>query len=167
MRAAWAIFPAALLACGPAIADWQYTRWGMSEADLDRSDRFAIPTNSAEVSAHSYAGFGGPSRKTNYRAAGSDFEAFFYFSESGLYRVALHPKDRSEADKIVQVLSSQYKAPRSDKDEWRNGCRYISRIWDDVPGNKEVAMNVTACLDEAPSMTILYSKPAAPSETGL
>ncbi len=151
----------------PAAADWQYTRWGMSEVALEAANRFVEETTAKEAEDNTYRGFGAPTRKANYRASGSEFTAFFYFGSEGLFRVALLPKKPEDTDKLTQILSSQYRVPRHQTDDWRNNCRRIYRIWDDAASKNEVSMHALICLEGSPSMSIVYSKPVTAAETGL
>lgn len=152
----------------PAAADWQFTRWGMSAAELLSVYKFASPTSPVERKEQTYPGYGSPSLKGAYAASGMEFQTFFYFDDKDrLRRVALRLLKNDDSERLTLLMKSQYRNPREQSERaGAGGCRYILKTWDDEVAMNEVVLNVSYCLD-GHSATVIYSKRPEASETGL
>ncbi len=95
----------------PAWADWQYTQWGMSPAEVQSASNGTAVVNqdrkldAADLTAGLTAFYRGDKRP---------FTAVFLFDAAGkLSAVTLNPTDRISCDSIRQSLDAHYGAPAS------------------------------------------------------
>lgn len=132
----------------PARADWQMTRWGMSEADV----RAAVPG----VRTNSDRSKDAPTQKallaSSYKALDLDLTAYFIFRDGELVQVDLEPVDEAQCEFIPFMLKSTYSAPDDVSDNpdmtilnwfdrergnrvayWRIGPTHCSIIYQPLP----------------------------------
>lgn len=115
-----------------ALADWQYTQWGMSPAEVQAaSNGTAVDNQDRTLDAVDLkAGL-----TAFYRGDKRPFTAVFLFDATGkLSAVTLNPTDRISCDPIRQSLSEHYGAPASlDQHKFGETAR-----WNDVEGDNVV-----------------------------
>ena len=95
----------------PALADWQYTQWGMSPAEVQAaSNGTAVANQDRRLDADDLtAGL-----TAFYRGDKRPFTAVFLFDTGGkLSAVNLNPTDRISCDPIRQSLADHYGKPAS------------------------------------------------------
>ncbi len=130
-----AVFGAAMAVFGmetPAFADWQYTQWGMSPADVQAASNGTAVVNQDRTldAAGLMAGL-----TAFYRGDKRPFTAVFLFDSAGkLFAVTLNPTDRISCEPIRQSLDEHYGAPASvDQHKFGQTAR-----WNDVEGDNVV-----------------------------
>ncbi len=116
----------------PALADWQYTQWGMSAAQVETASKGTAVVNkdrsldAADLTAGLTAFFRGDKRP---------FTAVFLFDAVGkLSVVTLNPTDRISCDPIHSSLAAHYGTPVS-TDQHKFGQ---TAQWNDVDGDNVV-----------------------------
>ena len=116
----------------PASADWQYTQWGMSPADVQAaSDGTAVVNQDRSLDAADLkAGL-----TAFYRGDKRPFTAVFLFDSAGkLATVTLNPTDRISCGPIRQSLDAHYGTPASlNQQQFGQTAR-----WNDVEGDNVV-----------------------------
>lgn len=96
---------------GPACADWQYTRWGMTPEDVARAAGNAAVSTSAEEIKKWRHGDLTPLNKAAYRTDKFRFTAIFYYTpERRLQEVALQLED-GDARELLFAMRDRYGAP--------------------------------------------------------
>ena len=131
-RGATALVVAAFGVATPALADWQYTQWGMSPADVQTASNGTAVVNqdrsldAADLTAGLTAFYRGDKRP---------FTAVFLFDATGkLSAVTLNPTDRISCVPIRQSLGERYGAPASvDQHAYGQTAR-----WNDIEGDNVV-----------------------------
>ena len=116
----------------PALADWQYTQWGMSPAEVQAaSNGTAVANQDRRLDADDLtAGL-----TAFYRGDKRPFTAVFLFDTGGkLSAVNLNPTDRISCDPIRQSLADHYGKPASVD---QHGFGQTAR-WNDVEGDNAV-----------------------------
>ena len=116
----------------PALADWQYTQWGMSPAEVQTASNGTAVVNkdrtldASDLTASLTAFFRGDKRP---------FTAVFLFDAAGrLSAVTLNPSDRISCDPIRKSLGEHYGTPASiDQLKFGQTAR-----WNDVEGDNVV-----------------------------
>lgn len=116
------LFALVTLVCGPAHADWQYTRWGMTpEQVVSASAGAARLVGDANSRANGRGAMG------SYSADGLLFEVRFQFKNNGLSTVSLAPARPDQNGAISSALMARYGRPISkepgpyvDKLRWRD-----------------------------------------------
>jgi hypothetical protein len=98
MRGAFFGLSMVILMCSPALADWQYTKWGMTkEQVVEASKGQATPTGTKGALVAPYEG------------GGYQFQASFGFDKTGgLSSVGLELKDGSHAIGLRNALLGKY-----------------------------------------------------------
>jgi hypothetical protein len=124
----------ALLTASSAQADWQFTKWGMSESELKSLSANIIQTTAAESNDHSNPSVGRALYKSGYRASDVDFAAYFWFNAGRLVAVELTPRNiTQDGPKVNITLGQIYGAPIEDKSRSMVGgnmfCNVIDRKW--------------------------------------
>jgi hypothetical protein len=76
---------------GTAHADWQYTKWGMSESQLTAISPNIAPTTAQETKDHSNPYIGESRYKSGYSASDVQFTAYYWFQSGKLVAVELDP----------------------------------------------------------------------------
>ena len=158
--AASALVPAAL-ACSalPAAADWQYTQWGMTPAQvMAASNGVAQPNPDRKLDAGDLKA----SLTAPYQGAAIPFTAVFLFDASGkLQVVTLNPVGGIACPVIVQALAANHGVP-----EGKDDLVHATTLrWDDTDND-----NLVVYLDLGQgNCTIQYSKlpPTQPNGKGL
>lgn len=174
-----ALFRAILLcvaAIGPgaetARADWQFTRWGMSEAELTTKSPNIVPTTSDERSGRSNPYVGTALYKSGYRALEVDFVAYYLFQDGKLSSVHLVPADASQWPKLNIALEQVYGKPIDDKSHQSSGgtmfCTFIDKKWRaESEKNTVSAVGVSCNNNRKDVYSISYSPILSSSKTGL
>lgn len=101
---------AALALANPAAADWQYTRWGMSPAEVIAASKGAAMSATADEQAKKRRDGWTPSAAADYTAGNLPFRAFFYFRNGKLDLVLLELADASRRIDALSTLQGQYGA---------------------------------------------------------
>ena len=116
----------------PALADWQYTQWGMSPMAVQAASNGTAVVNQDRTldAADLKAGL-----TAFYRGDKRPFTAVFLFDTAGkLATVTLNPTDRISCDPIRQSLDAHYGTPASvDQQKYGQTAR-----WNDVEGDNVV-----------------------------
>lgn len=124
--------------CAPAaLADWQYTTWGMTTDEVvsasggaahPNQDRSQDPSpNMALLTA-------------SYEALGFSFDVYFVFDPAGrLFFVDLDPSDPSQCDAIRFALTNTYGTPE------KTGSFGLMKWWHRQSGNAIVYHEIEAC----------------------
>lgn len=119
----WRIVGAALISAlvaaamsAPARADWQNTRWGMTEQQARGVPGLGLraPTED-EARAKRIQSLGSPRFMFNYRSGDLTFEGALYFSDAGLHGVMLKLQDPGQWQKLIAALVQRYGQPASDQ----------------------------------------------------
>ena len=109
MKWRWTLAIVAAFAASPASANWQYTRWGMTPAEIAAAapvhvgmvDLPALSTPTSRVKAGAV-----------YQASGMDFTVAFGFDAADhLNRVTLYPSNLHQCSDLNQLLRSVYGDP--------------------------------------------------------
>ena len=106
-----------LLTAQPAIADWAYTRWGMSPDEVARASGGPVSTHARQ--AH-YSSEGHDALASgSYSAAGFEFDVHFLFSKDnrGLSHVTLSVRPVSRCTELLWTLKDIYGLPEEQADE--------------------------------------------------
>lgn len=158
-----------LAVSAPAQADWQNTKWGMSEAELSATMKGAVSASPKERKDGALERYGQPAISAPYSASGMDFRAYFYFDRDRLVGVSLDLNDASgQAGRLIGLLDGQYRMPRESRDRPSSGCRSIYRVWDDAEANNEVVLSAFLCPSGGPAIAgVKYFEPIAKSRSGL
>ncbi len=129
---ATALVVAVLGMATPAWADWQYTQWGMSQAEVQAaSNGTAVVNQDRTLDALDLkAGL-----TAFYRGDKRPFTAVFLFDLAGqLATVTLNPTDRISCDPIRHSLDAHYGTPAA-VDQQKYGA---TARWNDVEGDNVV-----------------------------
>ena len=153
----------------PAKADWQNTKWGMSQAEVSTTIKGAVSASAQERKDGALERYGQPVIAAPYSASGMDFRAYFYCDSDRLVGVALDLRDASgQAGRLIGLLDGQYRMPRESRDRPSSGCRSIYRVWDDADANNEVVLSAFLCPSGGPAIAgVKYFEPIAKSRSGL
>ena len=103
-----------LLGALPAHADWQATRWGMSETEAAAAVPGSVPAEAADVASYSN-GEGRVGLVAPYRTSAFDFRAFLRFAPKGqgLSSVLLLLDDAEEqGPRLREALTERYGEPQ-------------------------------------------------------
>ena len=105
---------AAVLIASPAAADWQNTRWGMTEAEAAQ----AVPGASAPPAGKEerlHASHGAARLVFRWESGDYRFSGFLYFSQrgGGLSMVRLRLLDRHKCGELFYALRLKYGEPAS------------------------------------------------------
>jgi hypothetical protein len=127
MKIAAIVITALLCVGGTAHADWQYTKWGMSTAELQALSPNIIPTEPASRSGLRVMGLGDAMLYSGYSAAEIPFTAYYYFSNDKLVAVSLRTKKDDDGVRTRERLKALYGAPDNknrftgcEKTQWRD-----------------------------------------------
>ena len=143
----------------PAAADWQYTQWGMSPAQVKAASGEVAQDNAdrrldADGLSAALTAF--------YQGESIPFTATFLFNaQDKLHYVTLSPVDRISCPLIVQTLAAHYGPPKGRADM----VHARTMRWDDTEND-----NLVVYLDlGGGDCTIQYSKlpPTRPDGKGL
>jgi hypothetical protein len=114
MKVKWVALVAALMLPTSAAADWQYTKWGMTPAEvITASDGVAV--SDPEKDGHS-TDMHASLLTAPYAAAGFEFDARFLFSRGSnlLSIVTLDLRDPTRCHDLMGALRSRYGEPTSE-----------------------------------------------------
>ena len=131
-----------------ATANWQYTQWNMTPAEVKTASQGAAQDNSDR-------GLDAPNRKAQltapYQGEATPFKAAFLFNEENeLKDVALTPIKKSDCPFVLDLLRKHYGQPKENSDLIHAD---VTR-WDDFENsNLVVFLNL-----EKDGCTIQYSK---------
>jgi hypothetical protein len=130
----FAVAAAFLVSGGTAHADWQFTKWGMSSAELTALSEHIKPTTAVERQGHSNPYIGSAHYRSAYAAADIKFTAYYWFDAAGkLVTVELTPVDLEDGPKPNLTLEQVYGAPIEDKSRQMSGgtmfCTVLDRKW--------------------------------------
>ena len=126
------IFFAFLVSTVSARADWRFTRWGMSEAELTALSPNIVQTTGAERQGFSNPDTATALYKSGYRAMEVDFTAYYTFKANRLVSVTIRPVDRAEWPKVNIAIGQVYGTPDEDKSYNMGGpnfCSVIDKKW--------------------------------------
>src|SRR5258708_5458438 len=99
---------------GPALANWQFTRWGMSPdnvADHSSNVRKATPD---EKELYQAPAPGELLLISGFATANIPFVALYYFQDEKLTAVSLVPSDTKDVGKMHDALRAEYGKPTSE-----------------------------------------------------
>jgi hypothetical protein len=132
-----------LLTTSPAVADWQYTKWGMSIDEVMRASGNALRAPTPKEKHDHTLSFADRSLKDlapdligNYNTDSFRFNAVFYFggNQKTLSRIELHLIDHSKLRPLLAALRSLYGEPlQSSNDSTSSMMR-----WRDEKNSNEV-----------------------------
>jgi len=123
----------------PARADWQYTRWGMTQQELLAAGTGqVVPAGPAEAKTapEQFEAIG----KAPYRAGDFAFEALFLARDGRLALVRLRLLDPSRCDALEDSLKARYGPPRERR--IRNGL--LGANWFDAATRNTVQLTAHA-----------------------
>jgi hypothetical protein len=116
-----------LLVASAAQADWQYTKWGMSAAELEAFGQGNIVKASASsINPYNQGRSAGTTMAidaadvvltSGFKNEGITYDVLYYFSARGLFLVALIPKSVEDGLKTGKILDATYGA-RTARSEW-------------------------------------------------
>jgi hypothetical protein len=96
---------------GPAIADWQYTRWGMSSEELEAFGK----GNIARIPPGQQKNYAGSSDaallRSGYRADDVYFDVTYYFTNNRLSSVLLKTESLTDGARARHTLEGLYGVP--------------------------------------------------------
>lgn len=155
----------------PAVADWQYTKWGMSLSELSTlKDKHFYTTTTKEQNSGKFQ-FGVPLAKTIYMAMGTVFDVNFLFLDDRLTGVVLRMEDLSTAERVLSALDNQYAEPvRSlSKFDAATDCKTIDKSWRDTERQNVVSFYLFNCVNQSvrSSYRVLYRPILNKAMTGL
>jgi hypothetical protein len=110
---------AALAMPSAAAADWQNTRWGMSEVQVRGLVKNLAPVPDAERAAERFKDGTTPAWKGKHAAGDLEFDAYFYFggSPTGLTHVVLRYNQPRQCAAVMGALKARYGNPQEGKDD--------------------------------------------------
>jgi hypothetical protein len=120
---------------GSARADWQYTRWGMAEAEVVAASNGSAVASDARQQGMNFDKPGIETKLTApYTAGPFAFDARFSFSKDkgALVRVQLWPVDKMQCTQLQTELGTKYGRPTHSKVEQIGRTIYWK---DDQAGN--------------------------------
>ena len=112
-----------LLSITHASADWQFTRWGLTPAEVMRASKGAATPLSSSESARSSAGSEIAELTMPFASGDLRFDATFLFEGEKLSRVVLHLADESKLAQLSGALERKYGPAIQDGDvsKWYAG----------------------------------------------
>ena len=121
----------------PAMADWQFTRWAMTQSQVEAASGGKTQPNDDRgkdpdpmVAA----------LKMDHAASGLDFLAYFIFDgDKGLARVTLEPKDNGRCKEVRYALTSAYGRPQ---DTSTDAITDLAKWWSEATGNIVVYLQI-------------------------
>ncbi len=149
-----AISVLAIMSTGPALADWQYTRWGMSPREV-------IEASGGAAKPHNNLADNGPTQRSKvvapYRSGEHLFRSRFVFDPlDRLIIVMLELSDPSKCPELYRDLTSAYGPPQS-----FGVGRSLPKWWDKKNGNAVLLIDLSKS-----SCSIQYTPLAAPGAPG-
>ena len=121
-----------VLSARASLADWQYTRWGMTEAEvIEASGGLAVTHHiSVRESWGIYPDLVAPTRFGVF-----DYDAFFYFDDEsgGLKAVRLEPPAPVWCIDVLKALMDRYGTDQETLDG--------KTVWRDPPNNNRITLS--------------------------
>jgi hypothetical protein len=173
MKIAAIAITALLCACGTARADWQYTKWGMTEAELKAVSPNITLTTAKETKDHSNPYIGESRFKSGYSASDIQFTAYYWFRSGKLVAVELDPVNLKDAPRLNLMMEKIYGAPTKDASRTLGGgslsCSVIDRQWRDEGRRNLVRLSSMTCSasSEKDFASTRYEPLLSGKETGL
>jgi hypothetical protein len=174
MKAVALVAASMMTLAAQANADWQYTKWGMSESELTSLGENIKPTTPAEKSGHSNPYVGNAIYKSGYIAADIKFTAYYWFNAGKLAAVELVPVDLEQGPKANLTLDQVYGAPIEDKSRPMNGgtifCTVLDRKWRSEREKNIITVSSLRCNSghrERDFFSIRYAPILSTGSTGL
>jgi hypothetical protein len=147
MRTIFLLSITCAMSASSAKADWQYTKWGMSVAQVAKASKGKAQPYSSKYSNETYQ----VELAAPFQSGPFAFNAHFEFQGSkGLAIVALHPVDGTDCPSIERPLISKY--GESDPEPRRFGAYK----WDDRKSN-----NVVRFVPNGNDCVLIYRELAA------
>ena len=125
----------AMLFAEPASAHWQYTRWGMTPAEVIAASNGAAHVGSG---VQSVLGEGTADVVGTYDAGGRIFSTAFTFEQGHLASVALWTTDWSQCIPTIKDLQAVY----GDPEEYTDGKVVANATWSDRSKNNHIKMRL-------------------------
>jgi hypothetical protein len=129
-----------------AAANWQYTRWGMTETELAALSENIVPATLSEQNGHSNPYIGAAKLKAGYVAGDTRFTAFFLFRDQKLVGVTLWPDDPAAWPTANNRLVSIYGKPIVDEKKTDRACTTILRKWRAEADQNMVRFDAFTCI---------------------
>jgi hypothetical protein len=128
----WIIAVAAISAAAPAQAHWQFTRWGMTPAQVMAASSGTARKGEGDASAQ-----GDATRQVvgDYAAGSFKFAVSYWFDGSGLARITMSQKDDAMCRELQRDLTARYGEPV----EYEGGS-VQRRMWADKPSGNRVVL---------------------------
>jgi hypothetical protein len=104
----WAMAIMALLCIQPASANWQYTKWGMTPAQVEKSSK-----NMASPVAGRTAGTNQIKLTAPYRSGNFEFTASFWFDQSDHLTSVSLDLNSGDAHELIGSLRNKYGEPEN------------------------------------------------------
>ena len=149
---------AIVMAATPALADWQFTRWGMTieEVIVGAGGKTTINEDRSKDTSEELVSL----LRIDHTSGGFDFVAFLEFDRNKtLARVSLEPKSSDTCGKLPFALSSTYGPPQTKSG---NAVSEVLKWWHAETGNVVTFFQIGA------DCWLIYSPfTAAGSEGGL
>ncbi|MFC5423239.1 hypothetical protein ACFPOB_27210 [Bosea eneae] len=142
----------------PAAADWQYTRWGMSVAEVKASAPGIIDAGPTD-SGRAIEIIGYPELKGSYIAGDRTFPSYFLFKAGKLRGVTLmvSPDDETPA---LMSLRSQYGRPTKDQARPMGACATVHVEWIGEGRPNDIVFSSVNCSDSGRrTARITYMQP--------
>jgi hypothetical protein len=161
IRTVISAFIVGVIACSlvatSAVADWQYTKWGMTPEQVVKASKGAARANSDRTLD---APNGGLVAKlvAPYRAGGFDFRAGFMFSPDDRLKVVDLVLQSGSCPSLVGALTSTY-GPQQSADH--SSLLHLDTWWDKKNGNRVVLGEVGS-----DSCSVQYSPLHVPGKPG-
>lgn len=141
-----------------AKADWQFTRWGMSTADLATLPIVLNKPSPEERAASRLPALGEPEWRSRYIAGEFKFTAYYLFQSDKLRAVSLHG-DPKDAPAIITSLRSQY-GPASREYSSHGSCPVYLLEWVGLGHVNDVRLVTTNCYESKQhSVVVTYMMP--------
>jgi hypothetical protein len=100
---------AALIFASPALADWNYTRWGMSPAEVVAASKGQARLSKPNKDTNTV--FGSTGAEGDYSQPPFDFHTVFLFRYDKLTQVTLHVKDGKDCTPLANDLIRRFGPP--------------------------------------------------------
>ena len=143
---------------GPARADWEYARWGMSVSEVIAASRGRAMKTTPLEQGPSLISTGYFLARAQHAAAGTQFEVKFYFKDGKLSAVATSPEHASIVPKLKQELLKEFGEPRTKASKQYGMGMAEEAVWSDSKhGNTVLFRVVDFGTDEGPTATLVYS----------
>ncbi|MBA1141736.1 hypothetical protein [Mesorhizobium neociceri] len=152
------VLAAAPSLCGPAMADWQFTKWGQSPAEVMSLSKIALKQSTAQEQADYAlpAIRGVPMLNGIYTTEEFKAPVWLYFDHDKLSGVYLRIPDGETANLIGGRLSNQYGAPTDKEHRAADGCERDAKSWNDSKRGNRVRFYWQVCDTGFQNYVLLY-----------